>query len=106
MSPGRLYLSSFFERVKELNLVPSQRLVLCALFRYLGEMSKTIRLEKTFLSEVDLEDLGLRSRKTSQNLRAAGRDPLPFTRIGRSVRYPAAVVFEYLEQRAEEPESE
>jgi hypothetical protein len=69
-------------------------------------MTIKMKLGKSYLSERDLEEMGLRSRKTSQNLRAAGRDPLTFTRIGRSVRYPAAAVFEYLERRAVEPESE
>lgn len=36
MSPGRLFLSSVFEKAKELKLKPSQRLVLTALFKYLG----------------------------------------------------------------------
>jgi hypothetical protein len=34
--PGRLYLSSVFERAKEFELSPSERLVLVSLFRYLG----------------------------------------------------------------------
>ena len=37
MSTGRLYLSSIFERAKELNLSPSKRLMLCDLFRYMGD---------------------------------------------------------------------
>lgn len=53
-------------------------------------------LQKAFLTEADLEALGLRSRKTSQNLRAAGKDPLPFVKIGHSVRYPATSVWAHL----------
>lgn len=67
-------------------------------------MSKKIRLEKTFLSEVDLEDLGLRSRKTSQNLRAAGKDPLPYVRMGRSIRYRVEDVLEYLNRNMIAPD--
>jgi hypothetical protein len=61
-------------------------------------MPKKIKLEKAFLSERDLEDLGLRSRKTSQNLRSAGLDPLPFVRLGRSIRYPLDSVLSHLER--------
>jgi hypothetical protein len=52
-------------------------------------------LEKAFLSEADLEQLGLRSRKTSQNLRCRGVDPLPYVKFGKSVRYPAKAVREF-----------
>jgi hypothetical protein len=61
-------------------------------------------LEKRFLSEADLERLGLRSRKTSQNLRSRGVDPLPYVRFGKSIRYPAEAVREYCERRTVAPE--
>lgn len=56
-------------------------------------------LDKAFLSEVDLERLGIRKRKTSQNLRSTGREILPYTRFGRSVRYIAEDVWAYLEKK-------
>jgi hypothetical protein len=61
-------------------------------------------LGKAFLSEADLEQLGLRTRKTSQNLRSRGADPLPYLRFGRSVRYPADAVRSYCERRTVAPE--
>ena len=61
-------------------------------------------LQKPFLTENDLEKLGLRSRKTSQNLRSRGEDPLPFVRIGRSIRYPASAVWGYLRRTKVVPE--
>ena len=61
-------------------------------------------LGKAYLSESDLEALGLRSRSTSQNLRSRGVDPLPYVRFGRSVRYPADAVREYCERRTIEPQ--
>jgi hypothetical protein len=61
-------------------------------------------LEKAFLSEADLEQLGLRSRKTSQNLRSRGVDPLPYVRFGHSVRYPADAVRAYCDSRTVAPE--
>ena len=63
-------------------------------------------LEKPFLSEGDLEQLGLRSRKTSQNLRYSGREFLPYVRFGRSVRYPASAVWAYLRKTKVVPEAE
>jgi len=60
--------------------------------------------EKAFLSEGDLETLGLRSRKHSQNLRIRGEDPLPYVKIGGSIRYPAADVWAYLEKHTVAPE--
>jgi hypothetical protein len=63
-------------------------------------------LEKRFLSETDLERLGLRSRKTSQNLRSRGVDPLPYVKVGSSVRYPADSVRAYCEKRTVEPQAE
>ena len=61
-------------------------------------------LQKPFLTENDLERLGLRSRKTSQNLRSRGADPLPFVRLGRSIRYPASAVWAYLRKTKVMPE--
>jgi hypothetical protein len=63
-------------------------------------------LEKAFLTENDLERLGLRSRKTSQNLRSRGLDPLPYVKVGKSVRYPAPSVWAYLRQNKVEPQGE
>ncbi len=60
--------------------------------------------EKSFLSESDLERLGLRTRKTSQNLRTQGKDPLPYVKIGRSIRYPADAVRAYCEKHTVEPQ--
>lgn len=61
-------------------------------------------LAKAYLSEADLEQLGLRSRKHSQNLRYQGVDPLPYVKIGGSIRYPAADVWAYLEKHTVAPE--
>lgn len=61
-------------------------------------------LEKAYLSEADLERLGLRSRKHSQNLRSRGVDPWPYVKIGRSIRYPATDVWAYLEAHTVTPE--
>jgi hypothetical protein len=63
-------------------------------------------LDKAYLTETDIEHLGLRTRKTSQNLRSTGKDPLPYVKIGRSVRYPAADVWAYLEKNEVRPEAE
>jgi hypothetical protein len=63
-------------------------------------------LDKAYLSEADLEKLGLRSRKTSQNLRSRGVDPLPYVRFGKSIRYPADEVRAYCERRTVEPQAE
>ena len=61
-------------------------------------------LQKPFLTEIDLERLGLRSRKTSQNLRLQGKDPLPYVKVGKSVRYPASAVWAYLRKNIRVPE--
>lgn len=68
-------------------------------------MSKE-RLVKAWLSDRDLEELGLGSAKSRQNRRAAGKEFLPFYRFGRAIRYKAADIAAYLkeskvEQRAE-----
>jgi hypothetical protein len=60
--------------------------------------------EKAYLTEADLERLGIRSRKTSQNLRLQGREPLPYIKIGHAVRYPAPDVWAYLEKHTVRPE--
>lgn len=54
------------------------------------------KLAKAWLSDRDLEDLGLGSAKTRQNRRAAGKEFLPFYRFGRAIRYKAADVAAYL----------
>jgi hypothetical protein len=70
------------------------------------KLTKEEIFEKAYLSEADLERLGLRSRKHSQNLRIRGEDPLPYVKIGRSIRYPAADVWAYLEKNEVRPEAE
>ncbi len=61
-------------------------------------------LEKPFLTETDLETLGIRSRKTSQNLRSRGTDPFPFVRFKRTVRYPAKAIRDYVQEHLVMPE--
>ncbi len=70
--PGRLFLSAVFERAKEFNLSPSKRLVLCALFRYLGDK------DYCFPSQQSLaEDTGLTERTVRTLLKElAGKDKI------------------------------
>jgi len=71
MSPAadRLFLSSVFERAKELNLSPSKRLVLCALFRYLGGK------DFCFPSQQNLaEDTGICLRRVKEILTELAKD--------------------------------
>jgi hypothetical protein len=68
-------------------------------------------LEKPFLTENDLERLGLRSRKTSQNLRSTGKEFLPYVRLGRkngrqSIRYVASGVWEHLRKNKVMPDAQ
>ena len=69
---------------------------------------KTLTLEeilkKAFLTEGDLERLGIRSRKTSQNLRSKGTDPLPYVKFGQTIRYLADAVRAYVEEHTISPE--
>ncbi len=64
------------------------------------------KLAKVWLSDRDLEDLGLGSAKTRQNLRAAGKEFLPFYRFGRAVRYKAIDVANYLKASRTEQQAE
>ena len=68
-------------------------------------MSKE-RLVKAWLSDRDLEELGLGSAKTRQNRRAAGKEFLPFYRFGRAIRYKAADVAAYLRENRFDPQAE
>jgi hypothetical protein len=69
-------------------------------------MSKKIRFVKAWLSDRDLEDLGLGSAKTRQNLRAAGKEFLPYYRFGRSVRYKLEDVMDLIERNRINPHAE
>ena len=68
--PGRLYLSSVFERAKELKLSPSKRLVLVSLFRYLGDKDYCFPSQQSIA-----EDTGLTERTVRTLLKElAGQD--------------------------------
>ena len=64
--------------------------------------AQTIK-NRQFLTERDIEGLGLRSAKALRNDRWAGRG-IPFYRVGRSVRYALKDVRRFLEQHRVEPD--
>ena len=55
------------------------------------------KLEKAFLTEREVAELGIRSRQALRNDRWLGRG-LPFYRVGRSVRYLKKDVAAYLKR--------
>jgi hypothetical protein len=69
-------------------------------------MANKERLVKAWLSDRDLEDLGLGSAKTRQNLRAAGKEFLPYYRFGRSVRYKLEDIMDLIERNRVNPQPE
>jgi biotin operon repressor len=59
--PARLYLSSVFERAKELNLAPSKRLVLVCLFRYLGDKDYCFPSQQSIAEDTGLTERTVRT---------------------------------------------
>jgi hypothetical protein len=59
--PGRLYLSAVFERAKEIKLSPSKRLLLCALFRYLGDRDFCFPSQKALAEDTGLSERTVRT---------------------------------------------
>jgi hypothetical protein len=59
--PGRLYLSAVFERAKKLDLSPSKRLVLCALFRYLGDKDFCFPSQQSIAEDTRLNERTVRT---------------------------------------------
>ena len=60
--------------------------------------SVRIPAELRLFSDVELEAMGLGSAANRRNLRWMGRDPIPFVRIGRLVKYRLQDVLEYVEK--------
>ena len=61
-----------------------------------------MKIEKEFLTEKDIEDLGLRAASTLRNERWRGISRIPFVKIGRSVRYRKEDVLKYIEENVRE----
>ena len=55
-------------------------------------------VKKEFLSNSDLERMGIRNASTSRNLQWKKKDPLPFYKVGKSTRYSVKDVQKYLAQ--------
>ena len=61
-----------------------------------------MRIEKEYLSEKDIEKLGLRSAAALRNDRWSGQNILPFIRVGKNIRYRKTDVLEFLERHTTE----
>ena len=57
-----------------------------------------MNIKKEFLTEKDVENLGLCSASTLRNERWRGISRIPFIKIGRSVRYRKKDVLKYIEE--------
>ena len=56
-----------------------------------------MEFKKEFLSNADLERLGIRSAQTSRNLQWLKADPIPRLKIGKKTLYAVEDVQKYLE---------
>lgn len=61
-------------------------------------LEEKMTTKKEYLTERDLEKLGIRSAQTLRNDRWRGQNILPFVKIGKSIRYKKEDVLAYLER--------
>ena len=54
--------------------------------------------ELRLFSDVELQQMGLGNARTRRNLRCLGKDPIPFVRVGKLIRYKLEDVLEYIEK--------
>ena len=57
-----------------------------------------MKIEKQYLSEKDIEKLGIRSAAALRNDRWSGQNILPFIKVGKNIRYKKEDVLDFLER--------
>ena len=55
-------------------------------------------IEKEFMTERELENMGIRSAQTLRNDRWSGQNILPFVKIGKSIKYKRKDVLDFLKK--------
>jgi len=57
-----------------------------------------MKIEKEYLSEKEIEKLGIRSSSALRNDRWQGKNLIPFIKVGKNVKYPKKAVLDFLER--------
>jgi hypothetical protein len=66
-------------------------------------ISPVSELPVRLFSDIELERMGLGNARSRRNLRCLGKDPIPYIRIGKLVRYKLEDVISYIEANRIEP---
>jgi len=55
-----------------------------------------MKIEKEFLTEKEIEKMGIRSASACRNDRWSGRNLIPYVRIGKNIRYKKKDILDFL----------